>query len=346
MTIGPIIHEFKELGILQLESGKVDTTTEETNTDIYWLRTNFEAAHTGAVYHAEFDDHTIRQFCTILNADPELLDDFLIIQPNIKLLPDIVFVEFSLPVGSKLYKFTVNIPKFTPEGSHAEVIELEQKNKVLIRRIKSLEERIAQQDKNIIMLADICMLFCLRDHYVDEYMPQCIELAGETPYNFDTMLDYIKKNTNKVGSRLLEMIKAGKMPKFKEYIVNKRKELYPYLIGGNSINGSILRDKEYLNRILQFCQLGIEIDNDIIFEGNVIFTEDKYGEWKHVKFSMVEYFNYQVTKFIPWECKCLKNHINESTKLQYQTYYNFVDSEEFSRQCKEIHKLLVALSKK
>ncbi len=70
----PIVHEFKELGTLQLESGK---TIDSAGFENYWMRANFEALVTGATYCTVVDDYIIRRYCTILSSDPDLLDDFL-----------------------------------------------------------------------------------------------------------------------------------------------------------------------------------------------------------------------------------------------------------------------------
>lgn len=43
-----IVHEFKELGILQLESGKT-IDSEDGTVESYWMRANFEALSTGAI---------------------------------------------------------------------------------------------------------------------------------------------------------------------------------------------------------------------------------------------------------------------------------------------------------
>lgn len=67
------------------------------------------------------------KYCTILSADPDLLNDFLVVKPNINVLPQAVMAEFTLQSGSKTYGFIVQIPKFIPEGSLAEVVELHQK---------------------------------------------------------------------------------------------------------------------------------------------------------------------------------------------------------------------------
>ncbi len=267
MTQIPIVHEFKELGTLQLESGKTIGSEGGTTVENDWMCANFEALVTGAAYCTVVDDYIIRRYCTILSSDPDLLDDFLIVKPSINILPHAVMAEFTLRLGSKTYGFIVQIPKFTHEGSLTEVVELHQKNNVLVRRIKTLEERITKQEKDIIMLTDLCMPHCFADHYADSYLQRCIEMTDEVPHRFDIMIHHIKNHASKVGTCLLEMIKNGKFPKLREYIVNKNKEIYLSLIGENmhSIN--------YVDRILCFCQLEIKMKNDIVYEGRCYFFQ-------------------------------------------------------------------------
>ncbi len=52
---------------------------------------------------------------------------------------------------------------------------------------------------------------------------------------------------------------------------------------------------EYVNRILQFCQLEIEIDCDNIFEGSIYFMKMIKPLQKTVKYKKFEYFNHQIT---------------------------------------------------
>lgn len=84
MTLTSIVHDYKESGILQLESGKTTNPEGGTIIESYWMRANFEAQMTGATYCVEIDDDQIRKYCTILNADPDLLDDFLVGTASIK----------------------------------------------------------------------------------------------------------------------------------------------------------------------------------------------------------------------------------------------------------------------
>ncbi len=332
MTQTPIVHEFKELGTLQLESGKTIGLEGGTAVENYWMRANFEALSTGATYCAEIDDDQIRKYCTILNADPDLLNDFLVVKPSINILPQAVMAEFTLQLGSKTYGFIVHIPKFTPEGSLAEVVELHQKNNVLVRRIKTLEERIMKQEKNnIIMLTDLCMPHCFADHYADSYLQRCIEMTCEVPHRFDMMIYHIKTHTSKVGTLLLEMIKNGKLPKLRECIVNKNKEIYLALIGEN------MQCVNYVDRILCFCQLEIKMDNNVVYKGRCYYFPDGFDkpyQDKVVKYTMLEYFDHQVTNYIPGFHK-------DDTDYQI-----IIRSPEFSKKCNEIRTLLIKLNGK
>lgn len=229
----PIVHEFKELGTLQLESGK---TIDSAGFENYWMRANFEALVTGATYCTVVDDYIIRRYCTILSSDPDLLDDFLIVKPNINVLPQAVMAEFTLRLGSKTYGFIVQIPKFTPEGSLAEVVQLHQKNNVLVRRIKTLEEQIMKQEINDIMFADLGISLILKNNGVnntdtDGYLQRCIEIAGDIAesHHYDSMIEHVK--CSKMGIRLLAVVKTEKLLKLKDYLINKRKIMYLYIIG-------------------------------------------------------------------------------------------------------------------
>lgn len=327
MTVGPINHEFKDLGILQLESGK--TNPGETNEE-YWMRANFDAV-TGATYCVEINDQGIRGFNQILGSDPELLDDFLAVKPMIKILSQAVITDFSLKLGSKTYGFSIQIPKYVPKGSLAEVVELHQKNNVLMRRIKKLEEIVAEQNKNIAMLADLCVQQSFQFRYPYEYLTRCVELAGDTPHYYDQMIGCIQSHSNRNGTHLLEMLIDGKLPKLKELIATKRKEIYLAIIGSSSGHY-----RDYIDRVFDFCCLGIEIDKDIIFEGNVYFTFnglDSASQPIVVKYTMIEYFNYQVVTNMP------RYNTNDT---EFQT---FIKSPEYFKKCNDIRVLLTNLSR-
>jgi len=150
MAIGPLTHEYTDQGVLRLES-KISTEQDDEGAEsyeMYWMGANFESLDTGATYRAEFDDSEIRRFSTILNFDPDLLDDFLQERPAVTVLSNTVWVEFSLRLGSKHYRFTIEIPKFVPEVSVDKMVEQYQKNNVLANRVETLKEL---DDKNNIL---------------------------------------------------------------------------------------------------------------------------------------------------------------------------------------------------
>jgi uncharacterized coiled-coil protein SlyX len=327
-TTKPIIYEYKDLGRLQLELQKIiNTTTDDAVCVVYLMRANFEDFNTSTVYQMEFDDEAIRHFCTILNSDPDLIDDFLAVQPDVKILPQAISVEFSQRFGSKLFAFNIQIPMFVPRSVaqnnlSTEVVELQQKNNILAHRIKTLEQHLAQQEKNIIMLANVCVESSLRVHFTDECVLQCIEITGDQSSNIDTLIEHITDCNSKVGKGLLEMLKIGKLPKLKEYLISKRNELYPMIIGKFS-------NSEYqADRILCFCQLGIIYD--ITYEGKCYFPNQGH-EFKNVKYSMLEYFNHQLTVY-RYYCPA------GSVSAGYE-------SPEFSETCSEIRALLLKLYK-
>ncbi len=316
MTQVSIVHEFKE--------GSEGGTAVEN----YWMWANFEALTTGAIYCAEIDDDQIRKYCTILNADPDLLNDFLVVKPNINVLPQAVMAEFTLKLGSKTYGFIVQIPKFTHEGSLTEVVELHQKNNVLTRRIKTLEERITQQEKNSIMFANLCAQLCFYENYADAngYIQCCIEIAGDDnipPHRYNTMVNHIE-TYDKVGIRLIELLKNEKLPKLKDHLISKRKEIYPRIMGHG------IDHIQYVDKILQFCQLEIEIDHDIVQNEWCCIPNETAK--KLVKQSMLELFNHQVTVVIP-----------SIASSEIQT---IIKSPDFAQKCSEIRILLIKLSKK
>lgn len=352
MTIGPIDYEYENLGTLRLKFGKVISEVNVTNTvgidtplkEQYLMWANFEAIESGATYCATFDDDAIRQFCPILSADPDLLDDFLVIRPNIQILLNSVTVDFSLHLGSKKYTFTMEIPKFVPDGSLSDVTNLYQKNNILVRRIKTLEEAVAQQNKNIIMLTDLATQLTLNccHSYPDKYMLDCIEIVGEENmlHYYEMMINHIKTMTSS-GYRLLKLIEQNKMPKFKKTVIEKHKEIYLALIDSN------IRDIEYIDKILRFCRTGIEINSDCIFEGSVYLVNDYVGDYHEVKYSMIEYFDYQVNNCIPLYQEKLRNvlsggHLDSKGKK----YLDYTYSVEFQRKCDSIRILLINLSKK
>jgi hypothetical protein len=329
MTTRSIKHEFEDMGVLLLESRKPVCADNDTTSEGYSVQANFEILNTGATYHAVFDDLMIRQFCTILSSDPDLLDDFLVVKPNIKMLPHTISAEFSSRLGSKTYSFTIQIPKFTPEGSLAEVAELCQKNNVLVRRIQTLEQRLTEQEKNIVMLTYLHFSLILRcyHYHADEYLPRCIDIVGEMEHNFDIMINNIKTHDSVVGTHLLEMIKVGKLPKLKECLIDKKKEMYICLIGTN------INKINYIDRILQFCQLEIEIDYDTMCIGKALF-ESRYGTKNIVEFTIIEYFNQSIHRILEWKFNCTPD---------YQVFIKFPD---FSQKCNEVRRLLIKLSGK
>ena len=68
-------------------------------------------------------------------------------------------------------------------------------------------ERVEQQEKNIILLANLHVKSFCEDYTNNEYIQHCIELTGKSAHYFDSMINYIKEHGNKIGTQLLELIK-------------------------------------------------------------------------------------------------------------------------------------------
>jgi len=302
MTSGSLNYEFKEIGSLQLTFGKFisddPATKNETDQESfsYWMNAEFEAHETGASYSKKFDDGEIRKLCTILRSNPELIEDFLVTEPTIKFLSTSILAEFSLTVGSKLYKFTAQIPKFSSEGSLAEIGELHQKNKMLVRRIKTLEDRMKQQEKNIDILTNICIKTICNFDGLDDYLQHCLETTTDISHYVDTFIGIIKDHNDKNGQTLLQMIKNNKLPDLKEALIEKCGELYLHFINGaykmdnyrhyySEEKCSVFNDR-LMDRLLEFCQIGIETNDIVEHEHKDINSKDK-----KIKKSFLQYFN-------------------------------------------------------
>jgi len=262
-------HEYKEIGTLCLISGSnLNNGTPELGFDhffsdnkddpkkSYWLRVNFEHISTGATYCANFDDGQIREFCAILKFDPELLNDFIANKPDVKIQQENIIVGFNLQVVSKVYSFNIQIPKYIPTGSPTEVVELRQQNNVLTRRIKTLEDRLTNIET---MFAKTHMGFGID---IDTRL-FCINTCGENPYLFEYMIGEIttlsKTISGSYGCNItLELLKKGKMPRLKQYIIDNKKqnEIYKSLI----LKLRDISDSNVIDVLLNFCQLEINID--------------------------------------------------------------------------------------
>lgn len=80
------------------------------------------------------------------------------------------------------------------------MIELQQKNKVLTRCIKTLEERLKQRENNNIVLTDVCTQWCLQTYH--PWVHHWVEkLLNNIPTYYDTMIYQIKTPGNKAGAR-------------------------------------------------------------------------------------------------------------------------------------------------
>ena len=254
-------HEYKEMGTLCLISGSnlnngtpesgFDHFFSDTKDDIksYWLRVNFEHVSTGATYCANFDDGQIRGFCAILKFDPELLNDFIANKPELKIQQENIIVEFNLQVVSKVYSFNIQIPKYISTGSPTEVVELRQQNNVLIRRIKTLEDRLTNIET---MFAKSQMGFDIDIHSQMFYIDTC----GENPKMFEPMINDIMYVRRPNYDITLELLKKGKMPQFKQYIIDNKKQnmMYQYLMTNHLASGC------RIDTLFDFCQLEIKID--------------------------------------------------------------------------------------
>lgn len=104
MTRTIAAHNYERHGLLLLEYGK-------KNED-YWMYVDFESVNPVAMYRSTFEDKQIREFCAMLNADPDLLHDFFLTKPKITVLSQTLRLDFSAKLGSKTYEFSAQIPRF------------------------------------------------------------------------------------------------------------------------------------------------------------------------------------------------------------------------------------------
>ena len=233
----------------------------------YWLRVHFKYESTSALYFANFNDSQIRGFCGILQFDPELLNDFIANKPDVKIQQENIIAEFNLQVVSKVYSFNIQIPKYIPTGSSMEVVKLQQQNNVLIRRIKTLEDRLTNIE---LMNAKLYIntMYAGRPLRTDDklIMEQCFELCGEEPYWFDTMINDITYNHSPCSysisksEMIVELLKKGKMPQLKQYIIDNKKQndIYKSLI--RKLRDITESNDSCIDLLLNFCQLEIKID--------------------------------------------------------------------------------------
>jgi len=328
-------YEYKEIGTLHLVSGfnsdngmpGFDHFFSDNKDDpkkSYWLRVNFEHISTGATYCANFDDGQIRGFCAILKFDPELLNDFIANKPDVKIQQENIIVGFNLQVVSKVYSFNIQIPKYIPTGSPTEVVELRQQNNILTLRIKTLEDKCI---RNELMFAKFYMIIqqYLDGHikkYDEHSMTHCIELCGENPDIFVHMIANITEMPhpnmpNNKGDVIIELLKKEKMPQFKQYIIDNKKqnEIYRILIGTHICFG-------YIDILLHFCQLGLKI--------NCIYSGEQYssnGDGKKYTYrTLLQHFDYAVSK------QCIASNVLDR--------YNYHD---FCEKCKLVRKLLIEI---
>ena len=356
-------HEYKEIGTLCLISGcNLNNGTPESSFDhffsdnkdskkSYWLRVNFEHVSTGATYCANFDDGQIRGFCAILKFDPELLNDFMTNKPDVKIQQENIIIEFNLQVVSKVYSFNIQIPKYIPTGSPTEVVELRQQNNVLIRRIKTLEDKVTNIE---LMNAKLYIntMYAGRPLRTDDklIMEQCFELCGEEPFWFDTMINDITYNHSSYSygfsksEMIVELLKKGKMPQLKQYIIDNKKQnnIYKLLIH-NSNNMH-----EYVSRIdllLNFCQVEIKIDYK--YAGNDMYC-NKEGRCTYIYMGNSNIIKKYSSLLEDFDFHSFTYHINvldnknccDTTKKNIQELLN---SPDFLRKRTEIRKLIIKI---
>lgn len=182
----------------------------------------------------------------------------------------------------------------------------------LMQQIQNLQ----QQDKNMLMLADLCVQNCFQECSPDQYMSRCIELADNIPQYHDLMINHIKTHTSQIGSQILRMLINHKLPRLKQVIIDRRKEIYLAIMRGP------VSHYKYLDRVYDFCCLGIPIDQDMVMEIN------------GTKYSMDQYFYHRIVTEV---------YGSSPNDPDFQA---LIKSKEYARECHEISTMLTNLCKK
>jgi hypothetical protein len=155
------VHETKD-GKLELQL-MVDPDRSASTS----LISRFESSSTGAIYEGTFDAEAVGRMHKMFIGMPESLIDYISEIPTITCTPDHVVAHWSINVfKSTMVEFDVCLAKKVYEGDahQGRIIELEQENRVLRKKVADLEARMvavedasAEYKRNIAMLAEICV---------------------------------------------------------------------------------------------------------------------------------------------------------------------------------------------
>lgn len=349
-SIVPIVYVYEELGTLTLEhENRTDTNTQ-------CLRISFNDVLTKIMYSVEYDEEAIRNFSPILDFNPQILDDFLVKQPYIEIHGCKVLAEFVLQFKTQVYGFTVQIPclenTMSSEVLEQEILEQEQttdlyensemyaihENQIRDQMMDQTMERIMEQEQKLQTLANIYIQRSFHNYGQndDESMLQCIDIADidELSDQFDKLIQCIKSSDNKIGDRLLKLLKKGKFPKLNQYMIQRFKEI---LIDVIRVRYGCVGYITYLDRIMNLCDLWTEkekeketnTDTCIVYSGKCYFPDQQQD--KDVKYSILELFDHQTSIIIPY--------------IQVREIQELVESLEFKQKCTQIRELLAKLSK-
>lgn len=267
---GMINYEFENIGIMWISTREdlmFDTDSDEDRERKYHVVVEFESTETGAMYRASFNEAQIRGMSTILQGDLDLIDEFLGSKPVIKILPSDVMAEFCLRVGSRLYRISIQIPKYIPQGSVPQIIELQQKNNLLMNRIRALEEKSAMKDVMFTEYQKMNARFYMNYHYNTGFYhmddvdmtKHCIDMIGENPLHFEKMLQ-IMSPTYPACTVVVKLLK-NIMPRLKQYITNDKKTVWEkYCVMFQCIDQNKNDAGKYVDILLLFCQTGIPIN--------------------------------------------------------------------------------------
>lgn len=129
-----------------------NSSTEETSTA---LIATYESYETGISYETEIDD--IPSMHKLFALDDTIIFDVIEIEPTLEIEPSHICATHEIEFANRKYTITINIPKKESEGEDQAIANIQRQNKLLIRRVAKLTDRISNLETQMKKLATCVM---------------------------------------------------------------------------------------------------------------------------------------------------------------------------------------------